>query len=245
MAIKPNFTRKKKRQRSGTAFWDSEYQNPEHLALSTSPGEDFEKFIRWLSRGEWASLLQETTLAVDLGCGNGRHLTYLANAFGMRGYGADTSAAAIAKARELATDLPITYTVAGMDAPVPLPDASATLTLDMMASHYLNAKGRLALRDEFYRLLKPGGFLLMKTFLRDGDLHSDRLIESAPGPEADSYIHPVIGVAEYVYREEVLLPFLEERFIIHKVYRSHKHAFHGRARKRRTITIYAQKDPYT
>ncbi len=36
----------------------------------------------------------------------------------------------------------------------------------------------------------------------------------------------------------------EERFIVHKAYASHKHLSKGRARKRRTISIYAEKDPY-
>ena len=111
-----------------------------------------------------------------------------------------------------------------------------------MTSHFLDKEGRTNLRDELYRTLKPGGFLFMKTFLKDKDLHTKRLIEERPGPEEGSYIHPVMGVAEYVYSEEELVEFLSEKFIVRKIYRSHKHAFKGRARKRRTISIYAEKD---
>ena len=84
--------------------------------------------------------------------------------------------------------------------------------------------------------------VVMKTFLKDGDVHTPRLLEEFPGKETGTYIHPVMGVAEFVYSEEELVNFLEERFIVRKVYRSHKHAFKGRARKRRTISIYAEKD---
>ncbi len=84
----------------------------------------------------------------------------------------------------------------------------------------------------------------MKTFLSDGDLHTKRLLAENPGEEANSYIHPVIGVQEYVYSEEELYAFLSEKFIVHKSYPSHKHVSRGKARKRRTITMYAQKDPY-
>ena len=42
--------------------------------------------------------------------------------------------------------------------------------------------------------------------------------------------------------EDELVNFLGEKFIVHKVYRSHKHSFKGRARKRRTISVYAEKD---
>ena len=84
----------------------------------------------------------------------------------------------------------------------------------------------------------------MKTFVSDGDLHTKRLIAEQPGQEQDSYIHPVIGVQEFVYSEEGLYAFLSEKFIVHKTYLSHKHALRGKARKRRTISMYVEKDPY-
>ncbi|MCA9360887.1 hypothetical protein KC730_03285, partial [Candidatus Kaiserbacteria bacterium] len=114
--------------------------------------------------------------------------------------------------------------------------------LDMMTSHFLDKIGRERLRDELFRSLVPGGYLFIKTFLKDNDLHTKRLLADSPGQEDGSYIHPVMGVAEYVYSEEELVAFLEEKFIVRKIYRSHKHAFKGRARKRRTISIYAEKD---
>jgi len=116
--------------------------------------------------------------------------------------------------------------------------------LDMMSSHFLNKEDRTVLRDEIYRVLKPGGYLFMKTFLKDGDIHTARLLEEKPGPEEGSYIHPVIGVAEYVYTEEELVDFLGDKFIVQKTYPSHKHKSKGKARKRRTISIYAQKEAY-
>jgi hypothetical protein len=112
----------------------------------------------------------------------------------------------------------------------------------MMTSHFLDRAGREELRDEVYQALVPGGYLFMKTFLKDKDLHTERLLKEQPGPEEGSYIHPVMGVAEYVYSEDELVEFLSARFIVRKIYRSHKHTFHGQARKRRTISIYAEKD---
>jgi SAM-dependent methyltransferase len=244
MARKPNFVHKKKRQRHGSAFWDQEYKNPEHLALSTEPGEDLVKFMRWLARFDGDSAPMTAGTAVDFGCGNGRHLIYLAREFGLTGIGYDQSRTAIEQAKQLSRDLPLRYTARSIAGSFDLPDASAVLALDMMTSHYLTRDERATLRDEIHRILAPGGFFFMKTFLRDGDLHSERLIKESPGAEPNSYIHPVIGVAEYVYSEDELIPFIREQFIVHKVYRSHKHARHGEARKRRTITVYAQKDPY-
>jgi ubiquinone/menaquinone biosynthesis C-methylase UbiE len=112
----------------------------------------------------------------------------------------------------------------------------------MMTSHFLDKDGRKRLRDEIFRVLEPGGFFFMKTFLKDEDGHTARLLKEHPGEEPGSYIHPVMGVAEYVYSEEELLAFLSEKFIIRKVYRSHRHALKGGTGKRRTISVYAEKD---
>lgn len=243
MAMKPNFTRKKKRKVHGATFWDKEYTNPEHLKLSENVSEDLAKFTRWLLRNEEsAHLLSAGNNVIDAGCGNGRNLIFLAREFGMNGFGVDISSAAIAQAKKLSGELPIKYTVGTAGAPLPVPDESQALALDMMTSHFLDKAEREHLRDELYRALVQGGYLFMKTFLKDEDLHTARLLREHAGTEEGTYIHPVMGVAEYVYSEEELVKFLSERFIIRKIYRSHKHAFHGRARKRRTISIYAEKD---
>lgn len=242
MAVKPNFTPKKKRKVHGATFWDQEYTNPSHLKLSENASGDLAKFVRWLGRRDRTDLLSPEASAIDAGCGNGRNLIYLAHEFGMSGVGVDISSAAIAQAKRASAEFAISYHVGSAGTPLPAEDESQTLALDMMTSHFLDKAGRKHLRDELFRVLAPGGYLFMKTFLKDKDLHTKRLLEEHPGPEAGSYIHPVMGVAEYVYSEEELVNFLSEKFIIRKIYRSHKHTFKGRARKRRTISLYAEKD---
>lgn len=240
--MKPNFVKKKKRQVHGATFWDQEYTDPKHLKLSSKESEDLAKFTRWLIRRERQDLLTEKSSVVDAGCGNGRNLIFLAQEFNMSGIGVDISSAAIAQAKKASSNYNITYHVGSAGDPIPTKDGSQALALDMMTSHFLDKSGRERLRDELYRSLEPGGYLFMKTFLRDKDLHTERMIKEKPGPEEGSYIHPVMGVAEHVYSEEELVEFLSEKFIVRKIYRSHKHTFKGRARKRRTISIYAEKD---
>jgi len=242
MPMKPNFVKKRKRKVHGATFWDQEYTNPAHLKLSEKESEDLAKFTRWLARRERNDLLSAPASVLDAGCGNGRNLIYLAREFGLSGVGIDISSAAIAQARRASIDLPISYEVKNANELLPAIDQSQSLVLDMMTSHFLDADSRRQLRDELFRVLTPGGYLFMKTFLKDKDLHTARLIKEQPGAEEGSYIHPVMGVAEYVYSEEELVDFLSEKFIVRKIYRSHKHAFKGRARKRRTISIYAEKD---
>lgn len=242
MARKPNFVQKKKRKVHGSAFWDKEYTNPEHLKLSTAESQDLAKFTRWLIRRDRGDLLHTEQSAIDAGCGNGRNLIFLNQSFEMKGVGVDISSAAIAQAKAASKNMPIEYHVGTAANPLLAEDESQALALDMMTSHFLNQDGRFALREEIFRVLQPGGYLFMKTFLKDGDLHTERLLKDHPGPEPGSYIHPVMGVPEFVYTEEELISFLSERFIIRKVYRSHKHVSRGKARKRRTISVYAEKD---
>jgi SAM-dependent methyltransferase len=244
MAFKPNFVRKKKRKQHGETFWDSEYKNPSHLKLSTNHSADLEKFTRWVFRRTREDSISTSSSVLDVGCGNGRNLIYLAREFGVKGVGYDISKAAVAQAVAASKDLPISYTARSIAGKLEVPDNSQGLVLDMMTSHFLSKSERENLRDEIYRVLEPGGLLFMKTFLKDEDIHTKRLLSERPGSETGTYIHPVMGVAEYVYSEEELINFLSERFIVHKIYRSHKHSFHGQARKRRTITIYAEKDRF-
>ncbi len=241
MAKRP-FIRKQKRKQHGATFWDHEYKNATHLKLSTDHSEDLEKFTRWLPREERGDILTPGKSVLDVGCGNGRNLIFLARTFGMSGTGYDISTAAVAQAKVASTGLPLVYEARSIAGLITLPDSSQSLVLDMMSSHFLNEAERRMLRDEIFRVMEPGGFLFMKTFLADGDLHTRRLLKDAPATEENTYIHPVIGVPEYVYTEEALTEFLGEKFIIHKIYRSHKHVLRGKARKRRTISIYAEKD---
>lgn len=241
MAKRP-FIRKQKKKRHGTNFWDREYQKSDHLKLSEAPSEDFLKFLRFAER-HYPELLQSPQHVLDLGCGNGRQLAHLQRQYNLSVSGYDTSAQAIALARTLCPN-PDTYTlrVRSIAEPLLLEDNSCAVVLDMMTSHFLNASARARLREEIIRVLQPNGFLLIKTFLKDDDLHTERLLQEYPAKEPDTYVHPVLGVPEYVYSEEALLSYLGDDFTIERIYRSHKHRFRGQARKRRTITIYARKN---
>lgn len=241
MARKPNFTHKKKRKVHGAAFWDQEYTNPAHLKLSMSVSADLEKFIRWHARQKGVeALFLQSEKVLDAGCGNGRNLIYLAENYGMRGIGIDISSAAISQAKKASVNYPIVYQVGSTGDDLPATDGSQSLVLDMMTSHFLNQEERENLRDEAFRVLKPGGWLFMKTFLKDDDGHTARLLKEHPAEEEGAYIHPIMGVPEYVYSEEKLIAFLREKFLVRKVSRSHRHK--GKAGKRRTISVYVEKD---
>jgi SAM-dependent methyltransferase len=230
-----------KSRRRGGKFWNKEYRQKQHLALSENPSEDLIKFTRSLEREYGRTFLNATSSVLDMGCGNGRNLVYLAKEFGMHGVGYDISNEAIAQAKKLSADLPLSYEVRSLEGPLPLSDDSQTLVLDMMTSHVLNAQARKELLQEIVRVLKPDGWFFFKTFLREGDLNVARLLKENPAQEKGSYIHPEIGVVEHVFTEGEIEENLGEHFTIHRMIRSHGHLKGGRAHKRRSISVYAQK----
>lgn len=222
-------------------FWNKEYRRPAHLAISTAPSGDLEKFTRWQERNYGREFLNPQTLVADLGCGNGRNLIFLARDFGCRGVGYDLSSEAIKQARQAAVGLPLEFAVRPLHEPLPLADASASLVLDMMSSHVLRQKEREALRDEIARALKPGAWLFFKSFLLEEDLNAKRMLHDYPGPELHSYIHPAMGHYEHVWTIDELEDFFNAQFEIHKIEKSHKHLSRGHAFRRRTVTVYLQK----
>ncbi len=223
-------------------FWNAQYKDPTHLTLSDEAAEDLQKFCRYLERRYGRALLNVTTRALDMGCGNGRNLIYLSKEFGMHGLGYDTSKEAVLQARATARELPLKFEVRSLTEPIPLPDSSVTLALDMMSSHVLKRAEREALLYETLRVLRPKGCLFFKTFILEEDLNAQRMLRDYPGPEEGMYIHPELGHAEYVWTVKEIKRFFGDFFTIHKIDKSHKHRHaDGSAWKRRTASVYLEK----
>ena len=239
----------KKGLRRHAQVWNKEYKTGEHLRLSKEPGEDFLKGIRYVERQTGREFLNPLATALDLGCGNGRHIIYLSSVYGMHGIGYDVSEEAIAQAREASEDLPIDYEARSIGGDFSeIKDRSVAIVLDLMTSHFLKDAERDHLRDEILRVLKPGGWLIFKSFLADEDLNVKKLLRDHPADEAGAYIHPEFGVYEHVWTEDSVREFFEPYLTLHKLEKSHRHLVRGRegrpshAGKRRTITAYLQKE---
>jgi len=224
-------------------FWNKEYRRGDHLALSEKPSEDLVGFSRWLLRNEPDAHLNGATNVLDIGCGNGRNLVFLSSEYGCRGIGVDVSDEALRLAKQSAKKLPLDFKVHSIVEPFEMPDASFDLALDLMTSHILRDSERERYFSEVARLLKPGGWFLFKTHLKDGDIHSERLLKQHGAGEDNSYIHPRLKVYEHVWSEEEIRTFFAGKFEIVKMLRSHKHIMNGRAGKRRTVSVYMRK-PY-
>lgn len=106
--------------------------------------------------------LTRSSRLLDLGCGPGGPLTFLANLAGCHGLGLDVSAEGIAAARARATSLRldglVTWQQADLNKPIPSADDSfdAVMSLDVI----LHLHDRLAVFREVKRALASGGRFL-------------------------------------------------------------------------------------
>jgi SAM-dependent methyltransferase len=114
-----------------------------------------------LLAAEAAGELGERGVAVDLGCGLGSEIGYLA-ARGWQGLGIDLSPEALTRAR--ARDAGPAYVRADVTR-LPLAAGSADLVLDRGCFHYLDPAGRAAYAREACRVLRDGGRLLLRMCL--------------------------------------------------------------------------------
>ena len=227
---------------SNKQFWDKEYRTSAHLNLSVNPSEEVIKFLKFVEKDYNGLPFEKDGTVLDLGCGNGRNLRIFVKELGMRGIGFDISSHATKQARMA---LAGTHSfikersIAGDFSEIE--NKKVDIVLDLMSSHFLRKAEREHMLSEIVRVLKDEGFYLLKTFLRDGDLHTPRLLRDYPADEPGSYIHPQFGLFEYVWWEEDLIEFLSPYFDIKHIERSHQHKRNGEAFKRRFIAIILQK----
>jgi ubiquinone/menaquinone biosynthesis C-methylase UbiE len=109
-------------------------------------------------------------LAVDVGCGNGRHTELLADRAD-RAVGVDASRGLLAEARERAADRGFDADLLAGDARrLPLRDDVADLAVYIATVHHLPTReARVASLDELARVLAPGGVALVSAWSTEHD----------------------------------------------------------------------------
>lgn len=243
-------------KKNSATFWNKEYQTGEHLTLSTEPSSDMMGFVKWVVRNsEWYPF-PKNGLIVDAGCGNGRNIVPLCGEYNMKGIGIDISGTAIEQAKAMSKEKGITkiepdakvvkeerikFYVQDLSEKIPAEDASVDIFLDMMTSHFLKDDERKNYAEEIARIVKPYGWMFLKTFVLDADAHAIRLIKDHPAGEHNSYIHPRIDVYEHVWTDDEIIELFAPHFKIHKMIKSYKHIKDGKAYKRRTISVYMER----
>ncbi len=234
---------------SPKTFWDKEYLEvgeDMHFKLSEDPGSDFLKFVKWIEKTDGVGAFNNKSFFIDSGCGNGRHAIYLTETYKAAGMGYDISAAAIEQANARISKNKdnanrLKFTVQNINKSIPAESDSADYVIDAMASHVLREAERKYFKEECLRVLRSGGYIFLKTLLRDGDFHSKDMIKNNPGGEANSYIHPKIGIFEHSASEAELVEFYSKDFDIEKIEKSFIGNASGKTGKRRYIVMYLRK----
>ncbi len=247
-------------------FWNKEYSDPRHLTMSDEASSDMETFERWAIRNaEWHPF-PKGGVVLDVGCGNGRNLIQMCSSYDMKGVGFDISNVAVELAqksqdrveKEKGKKISIDWSVQSAGEPLPVEDESVDVVIDAMSTHFLRDRERALYIKELIRITKPFSWVFFKTFVLDGDIHAKHLIKNHPDPglqivddegkiitteppERNSYVHPKIGVYEHVWTEQDIYDTFVPYFKIHKMIKSYKHIKDGKAFKRRTISVYMER----
>ncbi len=179
------------------ASWNTEYQQWRHLPSSRT--NKASRALRWFAN-HGLSNIPKTGLILDVGCGSGRNSFFLASR-GWRVIGVDYSDAAIhlAKAAARRTKLArlASFSVHDVTKRFPLRDQSCDAAIDMSCLHLLNKLGRHAYAREIYRVLRPGGYLLIFTIASCSATRRWR--RAHPGSEPRSYVIPQNGNQEKAF----------------------------------------------
>lgn len=188
--------------------WEQEHTNPQVLKQmdSSEASSGVVLFWNWLKERTNGEKLK----GIEMGCGKGRNGIWLA-AQGAEMTSFDFSEAAITEAQKRATKAGVEKSVhfSAHDATVEWPEKSDSFDfgIDCFASTDIESlAGRSFARNEFRRLLKPGGYLLVYTLSTDDEFHAKMLTQS-PGEEKNSFVHPSTGKFEKVFDQAELMDF--------------------------------------
>lgn len=177
--------------------WELEYQEPKLVARSFEPTKDAKDFA-WFLKKTYGTLSGLRIL--DLGSGIGKNAHFFAER-GAEVVGVEISDTALAagRARSKETGVSVAYQKGDIGEALPFPDNSFDAVLDVLSSNSLSEIERSVYLAETARVLKPGGYMLVKALSKDGDKNAKELLKKFPGLETNTYILPETGITERVF----------------------------------------------
>ncbi|MBI2483717.1 class I SAM-dependent methyltransferase [Candidatus Uhrbacteria bacterium] len=192
-------------------LWEEEHKKPFVLLQmdQKDASSGIQRFFSWLTARN-----PSTNLAgIEMGCGKGRNSIWLAKQ-GVKMTAFDFSENAIAEAKKRAkesnVDKKVNFTVQDATKQWHFDDGQFDFAIDCFASTDIEStEGRAFARNEFYRVLKNEGFLLVYTLSTDDEFHKE-MLEKHPAEEKNSFTHPTTGKFEKVFDREELLDFYKD-----------------------------------
>ncbi len=182
--------------------WEKEYQKPLLVTKKEGPQNFIVQFLKYLKKEK--GLPMSDLRVLDLGCGTGRNSNYLAER-GNLVFGLDLAANALKLASERAEKAGLSeqtkYLRQSIGDKLPFEDNFFDLILDITASNSIKSSEREVYLKESSRVLKPSGFMILRTLCKDGDQNAKKLLETNPGGELDTYFLKDLGITERVFSE--------------------------------------------
>ncbi len=224
--------------------WNKEYAQ-KNFMTGTKPQSSFLKFVKFIKKEQGLrgkDLPFEDLYVLDIGAGEAKNSAYLAER-GAKVLAVDISSVALEKAQSLYEHLDIEFANTDMLSAVKnLESNSIDIALDIMSSHFLNEQERYIYLAELNRILKPGAFVFVRTFLLEGDKNAKELIRKYPGTEKNSYILPELQAQEKVFTlEEFKALFAPQLRILKIDTEEHYSKFQSKSYKRKYLTAILQK----
>lgn len=221
--------------------WEKEYTNPTFISKDGKPQEDFLKFLKWVKKNKAGEL--EHANILDAGSGTGRNAYYLAEKYNAHVIAFDFALSAISFAKQNFSHPNISFLIHNMKDTLPFPSDSFDFVFDVMASFSLSGSEREKYLKELHRVLKPGGYMYIRTLAKEGDKNAQFLIKNNPGKEPDTYIHPTLGSEERVFSGPDFKEVYGKYFEIIKMERkSGYQKFDGQSYKRNYWNVYLRKN---
>ena len=209
--------------------WDREYRRSTFLTKENKPQADVVRFVKFLKKEFKKSAAEsgqnffdfENLKVLDLGSGAGRNSFYFGE-LGASVVGLEISGAAIdiaqgnlAAAEKISgARLHVEYKKQSIGQKFSLADDWADVALDVTSSNSLTVVEREIYLSEIARVLKTGGYFLVKALCLDGDQNAKHLLKSSPGGEAGTYILPDTGIRERVFSREDFTQTYQKFFTI-------------------------------
>jgi SAM-dependent methyltransferase len=222
--------------------WNKEYLEGKLVSKDAKPQDFMKRYFRKFRYQSGKDISEWSVL--DLGCGTGRNANYLAQK-GAKVIGMEISEEALKIAKERAGQLAVDvdYRLQNIGQPYDIPDASVDVILDITSSNSLNEAERELYLTECHRVLKPGGVLMVRGLLLDGDKNAKNLLKLHPGPEYHTYVMPGTGIIERVFTKDEVYKLYKPFF---KVKRFEKHVtytpFEGQPYKRHFFFVWLIKE---
>jgi len=219
--------------------WDTEYKKQ---GIPSSIRAEPSGVLVWaLTCWPFIAETPQPKTALDVGCGAGRNLHYMASR-GIKPIGVDASIEAVTRAKErinqAALDIRPEVLHHDLANGLPLADASTDFVADIFVyKHQLSASCRNAYRREIARVLTPGGVVLLSLALRDDGYYKDcPAIADPEGLNPRTIIDPIAGIGSVLFSLDEIVAEFSDCFRLEMTWdKARRGMMHGREYVRRTL----------